>query len=466
MLDVKPPMRTIHPGKHTSGGDFMGLGIALEVAIGLVFLYLVLSLFVTALVEGIAGGLYQLRQRTLRDGLRTLLTPRVSGSESQWLAFRKTTPFRFLTAASTGQEIIPEPGETDPDQTEPSVPRRLGFVSRIGPSSIAPRAFALSVLEWANRHHESPASATDSATATGSSTATDSATATGSSSSADQAASQTLNNLLNIKTDTVLGAMIRQEMATLSTRTADGLNEAIAKIEDIYDRAIVRIQGEYQRLIRVWTLGMGFALAVILNANTIDIAQSLWADKTLREGLLVQAQAFAEADSEYLSDRPVDAQSVDRAMVRMKKFSDELDTFPLTGLGGIASQWCDGRVPDPSGPHYARPGVFMTLFCDETAEEPQDSRSIWWIILRQIIGLSLTGIALSLGAPFWFDLLRKIMNLRSGGPSDPLASEEDEVSSRTGSSPATVQPHPETTVRVVVDTPNATESPDREGQQS
>ncbi|MFS2318344.1 hypothetical protein RMQ97_10425 [Maricaulis sp. D1M11] len=418
----------------------MGLGIALEVAIGLVFLYLVLSLFVTALVEGIAGGLYQLRQRTLRDGLRTLLTPRASGGESHWRAFRETTPFRFLTAASTGQEIIPEPDETDPDQTEPSVPRRLGFVSRIGPSSIAPRAFALSVLEWANRHHESPASAT----------ATDSA------SSADQAASQTLNNLRNIKTDTVLGAMIRQEMATLSTRTADGLNEAIDKIEDIYDRAIVRIQGEYQRLIRVWTLGMGFALAVILNANTIDIAQSLWADKTLREGLLVQAQAFAEADSEYLSDRPIDAQSVDRAMERMERFSDELGTFPLTGLGGIASQWCGGRVPDPSGHDYVRPGVFMTLFCDETAEEPHDSRSIWWIILRQIIGLSLTGIALSLGAPFWFDLLRKIMNLRSGGPSDPLASEEVEVSSRTGSSPAPAQPRPETTVRVVVDTPNAT----------
>jgi len=34
-------------------------------------------------------------------------------------------------------------------------------------------------------------------------------------------------------------------------------------------------------------------------------------------------------------------------------------------------------------------------------------------VVKMIIGWLITALALSLGAPFWFDLLNKLMNLRS-----------------------------------------------------
>jgi hypothetical protein len=34
----------------------------------------------------------------------------------------------------------------------------------------------------------------------------------------------------------------------------------------------------------------------------------------------------------------------------------------------------------------------------------------------KLIGIGATALALSLGAPFWFDLLQKIMNIRGTGP--------------------------------------------------
>ncbi|MBK9337307.1 MAG: hypothetical protein IPM98_12310 [Lewinellaceae bacterium] len=37
----------------------------------------------------------------------------------------------------------------------------------------------------------------------------------------------------------------------------------------------------------------------------------------------------------------------------------------------------------------------------------------WWLV--KLAGLLLTGIAVTFGAPFWFDLLRKMLSLRSGG---------------------------------------------------
>jgi hypothetical protein len=44
----------------------------------------------------------------------------------------------------------------------------------------------------------------------------------------------------------------------------------------------------------------------------------------------------------------------------------------------------------------------------------------WW--LWKIVGLVATVLAISQGAPFWFDLLRKVVNLRlAGNPPAPAA---------------------------------------------
>jgi hypothetical protein len=39
--------------------------------------------------------------------------------------------------------------------------------------------------------------------------------------------------------------------------------------------------------------------------------------------------------------------------------------------------------------------------------------------LLKILGCLWTGLALSLGAPFWFDLLQKFVNLRAAGTKPP-----------------------------------------------
>jgi len=39
------------------------------------------------------------------------------------------------------------------------------------------------------------------------------------------------------------------------------------------------------------------------------------------------------------------------------------------------------------------------------------------ITLQQFIGILLTAMAVSLGAPFWFDILKKFMSIRAVGKS-------------------------------------------------
>ncbi|HEX2202385.1 MAG TPA: hypothetical protein VHG91_03765, partial [Longimicrobium sp.] len=39
----------------------------------------------------------------------------------------------------------------------------------------------------------------------------------------------------------------------------------------------------------------------------------------------------------------------------------------------------------------------------------------WSALLGKLLGLALTGVALSLGAPFWFDTLNRFINIRGAG---------------------------------------------------
>jgi hypothetical protein len=48
-----------------------------------------------------------------------------------------------------------------------------------------------------------------------------------------------------------------------------------------------------------------------------------------------------------------------------------------------------------------------------SAEIPPNGASSW-LWLTKVAGWLLTALALSLGAPFWFDLLNKLVNIRHG----------------------------------------------------
>jgi hypothetical protein len=73
-----------------------------------------------------------------------------------------------------------------------------------------------------------------------------------------------------------------------------------------------------------------------------------------------------------------------------------------------------------------------------TGDQTQDVNASWlrrlrdsWIvlILVKILGLVLTVVAVSLGAPFWFDLLQRVSNIRAAGkPPEQAASEKKAVS--------------------------------------
>ncbi|HMQ47222.1 MAG TPA: hypothetical protein PKA00_07235 [Saprospiraceae bacterium] len=155
------------------------------------------------------------------------------------------------------------------------------------------------------------------------------------------------------------------------------------KVETWYNDVMDRASGWYKRYTQKILIGVGFLIAVVFNADTLAIYERLESDPESLQAVVDLAEDYvngADNESVALSTSPELAQSIDKLEGLI---NNQIETVksPL-GLGWKNIDWAE------VGPY----DVLTTL--------------LGWIV---------TALAISLGAPFWFDLLRKIVNIRSSG---------------------------------------------------
>jgi hypothetical protein len=149
-------------------------------------------------------------------------------------------------------------------------------------------------------------------------------------------------------------------------------------VEQWYDDQMERVSGWYRRRIQKVLWILAFAVVIALNADTLQIAKRLWVDPTQRAAIVSQAQQATSSNRE----RP----------------AKELRRLPVPLGWHLAS-----ARHDPQGfPFYEQP-------------------SMAWSLLAKLIGLTLTAVAISFGAPFWFDTLSKLARLRNSGAPPPAS---------------------------------------------
>lgn len=166
--------------------------------------------------------------------------------------------------------------------------------------------------------------------------------------------------------DTEVGRALRA-LAEQSGNNAEVFRE---NIEAWFNSTMDRVSGKYKRRTKWIIFWMGLALTVLLNVNSITIAGRLASDATLRSAIVAQAEGFSPGSGQEARE----AFKENRAI--------------LEGLG-LPIGWQGGFKPFPS---------------------PFDP---WNHLLLPLLGWLMTAAAISLGAPFWFDLLNKFMVIRS-----------------------------------------------------
>jgi hypothetical protein len=191
---------------------------------------------------------------------------------------------------------------------------------------------------------------------------------------------------------------LRQVAKSLMVGTERTVDDLRGKLEQWYDDSMERVSGWYRRKVQVLLLAIGLAIAVALNVDTLLLAQRLWTDQTVRAGVIAQVDKVTE--------RPP------------SDFNAAADNFASIKALDIPLGWKLGR--DAAGNYDPR-------------DLPHDARG--WV--SKLIGILLTTVALSLGAPFWFDLLSRFARIRMSGTPPPVTGgvrtgEGDQVRSGPG----------------------------------
>lgn len=213
---------------------------------------------------------------------------------------------------------------------------------------------------------------------------------------------QALQDALKNLDPNQLPVRLRDSLLRLAERAemkADDLEQRLeqfqTEVATWFDRSMARASGVYRRNARGIAFLLGLAIAVTVNADTFYIASRLARDPAVRS-------LISEASLEFVQQADADA-ATDPAAVR-ERVNALVDDLPIPL----------GRSP-------------LVL-----EQQRQDEQNWPFRLPRRFLGWLVTGIALSMGSSFWFDLLSKAVRVRSTGSTPASQSNPSGSDSNSG----------------------------------
>jgi hypothetical protein len=309
---------------------------ALEVVIGLAFIYFVLALVCSAIAETISS-LQRRRAKMLVAGIENLL----SGSDTI------TKEGRELAKHFWEHPLVQ--GLIRPRSDKPAGDTALQKDGK-GPAYVPARTFVSALIDLGARNtKDEDANAKDAPK--------------------EEPADVVLETSLIDAIKGIPSAPLRQALLAIY-KDADGELQAFRRgAEQWYDDAMDRVSGWYKRHIQFVLWIIAILVVLFLNVDTVRIATTLWKDPTTRAAVVARADKAVKQG---------------RGSVDVSKTVRSIE-LPL----GWKLKFGEGQQDIP----------------DHTSS-----------VIAKLIGLLLTAAALSLGAPFWFDLLSKFVRVRGTGP--------------------------------------------------
>lgn len=180
-------------------------------------------------------------------------------------------------------------------------------------------------------------------------------------------------------------------------RAEDALTVARTSIQQWYDDTMDRLSGWYKRHAQKWAFIFGLVLAFAFNVDTVELSNRLWREPTLRAIVVEQATAAIGNDL-----TPVDPRALDEVY---EALSVPIGWATRPAPDGVSCGWLPGQP--------VQPGIYTASGCRIVVNLPSMDDPWGW--LMKFFGLLISGAAAAQGAPFWFDILKRLINLRGSG---------------------------------------------------
>jgi len=192
-----------------------------------------------------------------------------------------------------------------------------------------------------------------------------------------------------------------------ATQTETSIAIARANIEQWFDSSMDRISGVFKRHAQWWALFIGAFLALVLNVDSIALTKHLWREPTTRQVLVGKAD-------EFKFDETVAAEDPNKAM---QQFNEQLSGLDLPiGWSVNTIDTHDNEDINSCQPSPADEDQYfgMLWFAENKCLNPTtpDNSTNWGL---KLIGIFISGLATMQGAPYWFDILKKLVNVRGNG---------------------------------------------------
>ncbi len=439
-------------------------GIAiLDVALGLVFVYLLLSLLCTAVTEWVAQAT-RLRARTLKAGIEQLLAD---------TKFRRVTEALYkhpliagLTQGERDPSYIPGPlfakaflGQTEQklaaigadlspgsflanidrivekyDQIKMEIYRKGQIVAQ----RVSEAEQVLEQLRQRERTlRRSGATAGELATAehqlgTGEDVAKNAKREQDDYAKDYLGYAGTLEQKMGqIEAEQVCYRYVAEVLKSFVTAEGTTIGELEAFLARWYDQAMGRVSGWYRRKVAMIALGVAAAAALLFNADTIGMARNIWLDNEIRDVIR------RAADSTAGRCTPAEIRAGDRPGCSIEELVQTIESRRRLPLGWyddampLARNFCpEGAVLRHARDEGRRIAGDNTRPVAERAEaELRASRADVRLAsacaprvmdyLLWLFGIGLSIAAIALFALIWFDALKRFVTLRSAGNPPP-----------------------------------------------
>lgn len=192
---------------------------------------------------------------------------------------------------------------------------------------------------------------------------------------------QKLQEKINLLPDEDLRKVLHQLLHDADYELDKFKDNVLQWFNDVMDRA----SGWYKRFTQQIIVAVGMVIAVGLNADTIAIYQRLEADPVATQQLVTMAESYVNANDSLQIQSNADT----RAQVAV-----------VNDL--VVNQIAHAKSP-----------LGLGWYPDELKKlKPAD----WGL---KILGWLMTALAISLGAPFWFDVLKRLVSIRASGAAPP-----------------------------------------------
>ena len=178
-----------------------------------------------------------------------------------------------------------------------------------------------------------------------------------------------LTNFANSLDTLLIGIEEKADDATHS------ITEARVRVESWFNDSMERLGGAYRRRMQIVGIIVGIAVAATLNVDTGAIMNTLWRDPVLRQAIVTQASQVKETDVQSGQTPSIE---------EIAKNAEKLNVLSLP-IG-----WSSKNIPtDANG------------------------------CVAKIVGILLSGMAAAQGAPYWFDIMRKLVTRNPPVPQQP-----------------------------------------------